>query len=63
MTCADSCKLTVMKNEDLLENIKNDYEQRTRHSSPVCTLNINTTDYTLTRPGQATNFLDNSISF
>ena len=29
MTCADSCKLTVMKNEDLLQNIKNDYEQRT----------------------------------
>ena len=53
----------MMKNEDLLENIKNDYEQRTGHSSPVCTLNINTTDYTLTRPGQATNFLDNSISF
>ena len=29
MTLADSCKLTVMKNEDLLQNIKDNYEQRT----------------------------------
>ena len=41
MTCADSCKLTLMKNEDLLRNIKDNYELRTLPSSPpVFMLNI-----------------------
>ena len=29
MTCADSCKLTKMKNEDLLHNRKDNYKERT----------------------------------
>ena len=63
MTCADSCKLTKMKNEDLLQNIKDNYEERTL----PCSIYTKHEYIILTRPAwpvyPLSNFLNNSIGF